>query len=732
MQGISIGKVQRYLKQHAISSFEWINENITFKTKKSGYITGGIFAAALMLLSILNNANFIELESSSRWYLLFAALVLPMIIGAAITYTLEIKSDLFNKAFHVVMIFLMPILSITMTEALNGIFIYDMTVLGFIANYIFALLLYFLIFALSGSIRLSILISNPILYGFAISHCYIMYFRGTPFLPMDFAAITTGMNVAGSYSFKLLYNAILGTFLFILIIIIGIKTKTPKYHTLFKITLRSFMGVFFGSLMFIFYFTSILSDAGVRPDFWNQTRGYKNYGFAFSFFCNTKYLYMTVPNGYTADDIDDYVAENTAADDEQTIRTPKSAPNLICIMNESLSDLKVLGDFETNEDYMPFMRSLNENTIKGNLFVPVVGAGTSNTEFEFLTGNTVAFLPSGSNAYMLYIKNPMASLVSTLEAQGYSSFAFHPYYASGWNRISVYDFFGFNKFFSLENIIDSSILSEYSSNGDVNYLQTLVEQYYPDKSNMLLRQYVSDSYDYKLIIDDYEKRDKSKPYFIFNVTMQNHGGYTNSASNFDECIEITSSETYYTKASKYLSLVKASDNAFKELIEYFKGVKEPTIVCMFGDHQPSIETEFISSIMGVDNLSNLSIEQDQKRHTTQFYIWANYDIEEQYIEKLSSNYLSSLLLQTAGLNKTEYNKYLLKLSKDLPVVNSVGYIDKDNNYYRWSDDTIYSDRLKKYEKIQYNYIFDQVNKKTDMFYLNGFKIETKLDDGNSK
>ena len=133
--------------------------------------------------------------------------------------------------------------------------------------------------------------------------------------------------------------------------------------------------------------------------------------------------------------------------------------------------------------------------------------------------------------------------------------------------------------------------------------------------------------------------------------------------------------------------------------------------------------------MGVDSLSSLTLEQDQLRHATPFYIWANYDIKEQYIEKLSSNYLAAFLIETAGLNNTEYNKYLLNLSKSLPVVDTVGYIDSEDNYYRWSDDTPYSEMLKKYEKIQYNYIFDNENKKSDMFYINGFTIEPKYNGG---
>ena len=434
---------------------------------------------------------------------------------------------------------------------------------------------------------------------------------------------------------------------------------------------------------------------------------------------------MSEPSNYNPDEIKEYVNSVVSKDDTKPeVDNSYTKPNIICIMNESLSDLQVLGNLTTNEDYMPFMHSLTENTVKGNLYVPVIGAGTSNTEFEFLTGHTTAFLPSGSNAYMLYIKNPIASLVSTLMAQNYSSAALHPYYAAGWNRTNVYKYMGFSKFTSLENIIDISLMREYQANGsDPNYLQQLIEQAYPNESNMLMRQYISDSYDYKLLIRDFEQRDKSVPYFAFNVTMHNHGGYTNSCVNFDESIYATSVSKDYIKANKYLSLVKASDNAFKELIDYFSTVKEPTVICMFGDHQPSVETDFICELLGVNSLSGLTAEQEQNRHVTPFIIWANYDIEEKQIEKLSSNYLSSLVLETAGVKLTEYNKYLLKLSETLPVIDTVGYIDSENNYYKWSDVSPYSHLLDEYEKVQYNNIFDQKNIKRDVFYINGYEIE---------
>ena len=704
---------------------EFLNNNFEVTSTKRSKIVGSAICFVTLIAVILDVGAYTSQDFAAKWLLLAFALLCPFILGLTAAYTVHIKNDLFNKIWHMIFMLLMPFVTITMTECLNNVFIYDMTYLGFLGNYLLVVIMYFVFFALTGSFRVAYLTVNPVLFGFAVAHSYIMDFRGTPFLPMDFLSIKTAAGVANTYNYTPTYKVMTAALIFIFIIIIGIKTKTPEYNLPTKIISRAFTGTFSLVLLILFYFTSVFADMGVKPDFWNQTRGYHNYGFAFNFFANTKYLYMSEPNNYNPDALKEYVSSvvDTSSDNTDPDEDDYDKPNIICIMNESLADLSVLGNLTANEDYMPFMRSLTENTVKGNLYVPVIGAGTSNTEFEFLTGHTTAFLPSGSNAYMLYIKNPLASLVSTLEAQKYSSYALHPYYAAGWNRTSVYNYLGFNKFTSLENIMDISLMREYQENGsDPNFLQALVEQYYPGQ-NMLLRQYISDSYNYKLIIKDYENRDKSRPYFAFNVTMQNHGGYTTSCVNFEESIYATSVSKNYNKANKYLSLVKASDNAFKELVEYFEQVDEPTIICMFGDHQPSVETSFIAEVMGVDSLSGLSLKQEQARHITPFIIWANYDIEERQIDKLSSNYLSSLMLETAGVKLTEYNKYLLKLSETLPVIDTVGYIDNEDNYYKWSDVSPYSALLDEYEKIQYNNIFDQKNIDSDIFYINGYVPE---------
>ena len=718
VKGFFVSSLPRFFKTSLPAYFK---NNFEITSTKTSKIIGIVLGLAALLLVVLRITAFDALDTSVRWLLMALDLFLPFVIAAVTVFTLKIKHELTRKILGLVLLPLMPFAALTVTECLNNVFIFNMTSLGVLGNYAVLLVLYFLVFAVTGRFNITyISVTTPIVI-LAVAHSYIMDFRGTPFQPMDFLSIGTAAGVANTYNFAPSYKLITGILLFVLLTVIFIKIGTPKYNLTTKIISRSFTATFSAVLIILFYGTSVFADLGVKPDFWNQTRGYKNYGFVCNFFLNTKYLFMSEPNNYDPDKIKDYIDQTV--DEDKDKEDQKVKPNIICIMNESLADLRTLGPLSTNLDYMPFLNSLTENTVKGNLYVPVIGAGTSNTEFEFITGHSTHFLPSGSNAYMLYVKNPMASLVSTLEAQSYSSWAFHPYLASGWNRPSVYSNFGFNKFTAFEDIFDMSLWERYLSNGnDADYLQGLVDLNYPG-SNMLIRQYISDSYDYKLLIENYENRDKSQPYFAFNVTMQNHGGYSTSCVNFNEAIYSTSSTKAYTKANKYLSLVRASDTAFKELVEYFENVKEPTVICMFGDHQPNVETEFISELLGVKDLSSLTIEQEQKRYTTPFYIWANFDIEEKIIPRLSVNYLSSLLLDIAGLELTEYNKYLLKLSETLPVINTAGYIDSEGVYYKWSDVSPYTEIIKEYEIIQYNCIFDQKNIDTDIFFLEGYVHE---------
>ena len=300
---------------------------------------------------------------------------------------------------------------------------------------------------------------------------------------------------------------------------------------------------------------------------------------------NIKYIHVSQPEGYDSGNVGQVILETVAAEDpdvnndatinlltgEDNYMPTGEKPNIIAIMNETLSDPASLGYLQTTEDYLSFIHSMYDNTIKGTVSVPVFGAGTSNSEYEFLTGNSISMLPAGSSVYESYINEAQPSLVSTLDAQGYSRTAFHPYFADGWNRPSVYTDLGFEKYLSMADFIDPEVVDAYKESNDENAFINAVETKYPDE-DILCRRFVSDAYDFKKVTELYENRDTSRPFFLFNVTMQNHGGYDRSYANFDEDVHITNMMGYYPKAERYLSLLKRSDQAFEELVNYFSNV----------------------------------------------------------------------------------------------------------------------------------------------------------------
>lgn len=707
--------------------------HIEFADKKVRFLA--LAVTAFMIIFVAANWRLYldpELELTYGMTLFVLSLLAAPTAGFLIIFKPSVN-DRYKAFANTALFFVMPVLTIQMVECFNGNYIWWYSVPTFLANYLTYLVFYLFFYMITGRYHMVGLIVNISLYVWSLLNYFIELFRGSPFVPLDILSFKTGLSVSDGYTYELSWQLILGSIIFFLIYLVNkksvnIKPRKMRFRLLTKLACAGYLAV----ILLSFFFTDFSANMGYKPDFWDQARGYGNTGSFFNFCLNTKYLFVKKPADYDPENVKTYV-ENTLEDygvdpdgefsanlltgkNDYTPSEDGTLPNVICIMNESLADLGALGNLETNEDYMPFIHNLTENTIRGNLYMPVFGAGTSNSEFEFLTGNTISFLPTGCNVYQSYIKDEIPSLVSTLSSLGYSKLAFHPYYGSGWNRETVYPLMGFDDYISIEDFIDDDILETYKQNNNVTEYENLLKERYPDR-DMLLRRFVSDSYDYSMLEDMYENRDTSKPFFIFNVTMQNHGGYSVSYSNFYQQIYVTNMEGTYPKANRYLSLVRESDQAFQELVEYFSQVSEPTIICMFGDHLPSIEDEFYEELFGCEQ-DSLSLEQQQARYTTPFVIWANFDIPEATVEYMSANYLSTLLQQAAGLPMTQYNKYLATLYQSLPVINTVGYIDSDGNYYERTESGEYDDLLYQYNCVEYNNLLDRENRDDSLFYLN--------------
>lgn len=298
----------------------------------------------------------------------------------------------------------------------------------------------------------------------------------------------------------------------------------------------------------------------------------------------------------------------------------------------------------------------------------------------------MAFLPPDSTPYEQYIHVPSNSLVRNLKSLDYNTMAIHPYPGDGWNRNKVYPLLGFDKFITSEEFKNPEILRN---------------------------SFISDSEDYKKIIQTYEEKQNSDKLFIFNVTIQNHGGYQTDNSIFKDSVYLT--DQNYSDVNEYLSLIKKSDEAFEELINYFSNQNEPTIIVMFGDHLPALDVGFYEQLYQ-KHLDSLTLKEMQKKYTLPFVIWANYDIQEQYIDKISTNYLSTLLLDVANLPSTGYNQFLRNTYKEMPVININGGINAQGDYYSF-DKSDNKELINDYKILQYNNMFDTKNTVKSLFTI---------------
>lgn len=541
------------------------------------------------------------------------------------------------------------------------------------------------LYLLIGRMTTALRIELALALAFGLTNHYVMAFRSTPFVPWDLLSARTAASVAQNYDFTPTPRMIVVTVLFVLLMVaVRILRKVPRI----KLPIRLGSAVLCGLALCLFVHTlqqeTFQNKHYLYPFLFTPAYMTKVNGMAVTFAMDLAYVAVDKPEGYSAEEaqktLEQYGnTDNVFADDEENTNDSKNRgedannkdlPNIIVIMDEAFSDLSVVGDLETNEDYMPFMHKMQQgadNTITGYAQVSVCGGNTANSEFEFLTGNTMSFLPSGSIPYQQYITKDTPSLASYLASLGYETYAQHPYYASGWNREKVYPLIGFEHL----NFIDDYANKTY------------------------VRKYVSDDADMQHIIDTYENKEDGKPAFIFNVTMQNHGGYTDAFSDLSEDVHATNYNSEVL--DRYLSLIRLTDQSLEKLVDYFSNVDEKTVIVFFGDHQPSdaVAAQIQDSML----LPGESVpdEQLRKRYLVPYLVWANYDIDGATQQNTSLNYLSAEVLKAAGVPTDAYQNFLLDLQKSYPVMSAAGRTDASD-----ADENM----LNTYKKLQYYNLFE--------------------------
>lgn len=557
------------------------------------------------------------------------------------------------------------------TEIVSEFSLLDISLYRILMNMVAAAIIYGACLLLTGRIKSAVALASGLLLVLSILNGFIYQFRGTEFKPSDIFFVQTAWNVAGQYSFKL-SAAMTGCICLWAWMVFFLGALPSDREILPKVWIR--LGAAAAVVLCTYVLTVGYQDIRFRT--WINEGTEKN-GYFLNFAAGIRDAIVEKPEGYSEDMIaqleDRYPSEQ--ADTEQ-----KSLPNIIVIMNESYADLRIFGkELHTNQPISPFIESLQENTVRGYALTSIFGGSTANAEYEFLTGNTMAFMPDGSVPYQQHIYGEKFSLSRLLQQYGYQTAATHPYLSSGWNRTNIYSFFGF---------------SEMTFQDD-----------YPQPD--FVRDYISDREMYNFALQRLDKSGE-EPLFLFGITMQNHGGYGYSGPDFEQSIYLEDSNGRYPHAEQYLSLLHETDKATEQFLKQLENYPEDTVVLFFGDHLPRLDETFYQDLFGG---SYESLSEQMLQYTVPFFIWANYDIPEKTIPCTSLNYLSRHLLEAAGIPLSAYHSFLKELESQIPAINTFGYYSVSQQTYLPLEEAegLEAQWLNWYEILQYNYMFDKKN-----------------------
>ncbi|MBR5468320.1 MAG: LTA synthase family protein, partial [Firmicutes bacterium] len=336
-----------------------------------------------------------------------------------------------------------------------------------------------------------------------------------------------------------------------------------------------------------------------------------------------------------------------------------------------------------------------ENAQSGYITVPSFGGGTSDTEFEVLTGLFKREMGTSMVAYSL-IRKDVDALPQRLKDIGYDTLAIHPGFSWFYNRINVYDYMGFDKFIHLESFQGSE---KYKGG------------------------YIADKYATDCIIEEFEKHEETSdaPFFQFCVTIQNHGPYEDKYEEvekmFDTDVELT--EHQQELLNSYFMGVRDADIEIKRLTDYFESINEPVVIVYFGDHLPGF-----SNGMEFFDLLDYEIDADGTDdeavnvYKTPYFIWqnsaaaestdfvSNKDILTVPDNTMNAAYLGAYAFELMGMdNISPTFNYVNELRKEIPVIANGRYKLADGTYiYELNEEQ--QEKMNVLKKTVYNKIIE--------------------------
>lgn len=506
-----------------------------------------------------------------------------------------------------------------------------------------------------------------------LAQYFVALFKSSAIVPGDLFALGTAAAVSGGYTYEFGSAQIIAVGLAMIAIALASFMRPIKVSSeLSKRGKRAYVlahagaGLLIVSSLFSYINTvSFIDDLGLFENgFWDSLNTYRNQGFVPSFIALAQNQAIKAPEGYVEDDalaIQAQWAEKYSTSrgmDEGRIAAEsqfkETTPTVIAVMNESFSDLSIYSELYAG--YMGPMRlkSIPDALYRGYVYASVLGGGTCNSEFEFLTGASMGYVGASNSPYVTHNLSGIPSLPKHFSSLGYKTTAIHPESRSNWNRETVYEQIGFDQFLDRES---------FASLASVRHAG------------------ITDAETYSKILELLNSEEG--PQFIFDVTMQNHGGYGWGTLPEWEQLSFDFSwmdEQCARETAEYVSLIEQSDRELLEFIEELRNVNKPVVLLVFGDHQPWMgEPLNQATNPGLDVNDPAFFE---RAYMTPYAIWANYDVagNDQVSQKrdLGINSLQAMLLDLIGTPLSEQHMAEIGISQHLSIINGFAYFSADD------------------------------------------------------
>ncbi|MBQ9196930.1 MAG: LTA synthase family protein [Clostridia bacterium] len=342
-------------------------------------------------------------------------------------------------------------------------------------------------------------------------------------------------------------------------------------------------------------------------DYADPAKAYRSYGFPYSLLRSAVDRGISKPQNYDRATISGILPEPSVS----PAPSAQKRPNFIFLQLESFLAPDNITSVQLSENPVPTFTALRENCSSGYLYVPMIGGGTANVEFEVVTGMKLSDFGTGEYPYSTIMQEAVCeSMAFNLRELGYRAHAIHSNTATFYQRHLVFPRLGFDTFTSLEYMRDYTVNSLGWCRDEC--LITPILQ--------------------ALALD-------SEPNLVFTVSVQGHGMYSADAPETPYAITSTGLEDdpgLKNAFEYYVSQLKETDDFLSDLMTELKAYPEPVVLVVYGDHLPAYE-------IPEENLRSGSLL------ATEYVIWTNDGSLEKSDADLTSYQLAAYTLGRFGI-----------------------------------------------------------------------------------